>query len=217
MGADRGLGAGLLFQIVGGGEVVGMGVGVEDPLDGQPLLGDVAQNCVGVRRAGGAGLLVEIEDGVDDGAAPGRGIGDDILDAPGARVEEAFNTRRGLGVPVEPAHRAGKIEAARPAEGLDLVAFHAPVEHFAKNMEHQRAHAALAVGQHRTPCLGERLLEGADVGLGDARPGYGYEGIVERCCMRSCLLCLVAGLGRLFAIRPRVDDHRKAFAGEFDE
>ena len=80
-----------------------------------------------------------------------------------------------LGVPVEPAHRAGKIEAARPAEGSTVVALHAPVEHFAEHMERQRAHAALAVRKHRAVRLGERLLEGPDVGLGDAGPVTGMK------------------------------------------
>ena len=59
----------LRLEIVGRREMVGMRMGVEDPLDAQALARDICEDRVGVGRGGRAGLLVEIEHRIDDGAA----------------------------------------------------------------------------------------------------------------------------------------------------
>ena len=41
---------GLLLEIARGGEMVGMGMGVEDPLDLEPLLIDIGEDRVGIDR-----------------------------------------------------------------------------------------------------------------------------------------------------------------------
>jgi hypothetical protein len=52
--ADRRGRARAILEIAGGREVIGMRMGVEDPLDGQPLALDMRQQSVGRARRGGA-------------------------------------------------------------------------------------------------------------------------------------------------------------------
>jgi hypothetical protein len=60
--------------------MVGMRVGVEDPHRLQPLPGYMVEQPVSVAGRRRAGLLVEVEDRIDDRAFSRRRVGDDILD-----------------------------------------------------------------------------------------------------------------------------------------
>ena len=66
--ADRGRRAGLLLEIVRGGEMVGVRMGVEDPFDRQALLRDMGEDRIGAAGRDRAGLLVEVEHRIDDRA-----------------------------------------------------------------------------------------------------------------------------------------------------
>lgn len=125
-----------------------MGMGVENPLDRQPGALDVIEDAVGIDRRRRPGLLVEIENGVDNGASIRGGIGDDILHRKGTLVEEGLHvgavahhgTRlNGMGtigtalsaVGVEPFDRAGQVDAQTLSERHDVVLRHPAVQHFA--------------------------------------------------------------------------------------
>ena len=60
-----GSGTGLLLEILGCGEMIGVRMGVEDPLDRQVILLDVVEDRVGIDGASGSRLLIEIENGID--------------------------------------------------------------------------------------------------------------------------------------------------------
>src|SRR3546814_20741767 len=55
--ADGRGGTGFLFEIMSGGEVVGMRMGVQDPLDRQALLADIVEDRVGIDGRRRSGLL----------------------------------------------------------------------------------------------------------------------------------------------------------------
>src|SRR4051794_14090040 len=76
-----------------GGEMVGMRVSVEDPLQLQPVFPQEIEQDIRALRTRCAGFLVEVEDRIDDGAALRGRIGDDILDGPGRLVIEAADLR----------------------------------------------------------------------------------------------------------------------------
>src|SRR5258705_7249842 len=88
---DRRRRARLLLQIMCGREVVGVRMGVEDPYDRQVIFGDKGKDRIRIDGPGRPRFFVEVEHRIDDGAGPGSRIADDVLDAPGARVEEAFD------------------------------------------------------------------------------------------------------------------------------
>ena len=91
--ADRGRRAELLLQVMGGGEMVRMRMGVEDPVDAQPPIPDEIEHPVG-ESGGDAGCpFVEIEHRVDDDRVPGRGIGHDIGDRERVLMEETGDLR----------------------------------------------------------------------------------------------------------------------------
>ena len=66
-------------------------MGVENPLKLEALVVDMAQQGIGRVRRRGAGVRVEIEHRIDDGAAFGLGIGNDVLNARRALLEEPFD------------------------------------------------------------------------------------------------------------------------------
>ena len=97
--ADRGRRAELLLQVDGGGEMVGVRMRVEDPVDGQAALRDHREHLVGglVRYAAGLGIVVEHR--IDDGRTAGRRVLDQIRDAACRLVIEAGHQRRGHACP----------------------------------------------------------------------------------------------------------------------
>jgi hypothetical protein len=70
-----------------------MRVGVQDPLDGEVVLPHEREQGVGGVRRGRPRLLVVVENGVDERAAPRGGIGDDVLQAAGTLLEEGRDVR----------------------------------------------------------------------------------------------------------------------------
>ena len=91
--ADRSGGLQLLVEIGRGGEVVGVGMGVQQPFDGQAFRLDVVQDGVGVAGRGRRRLLVEIPDRIDDRAFAADRVGDDILPTAGLLVVERRDAR----------------------------------------------------------------------------------------------------------------------------
>ena len=86
--ADADLGAGLRLDVGRAGQVVGMGVGLQRPLDrAAGLLGGLQH---GLDRAGVdlAGLVIVVEHRIDHGGLLGRRIGHQIADRVGGLVEE---------------------------------------------------------------------------------------------------------------------------------
>ncbi len=81
--------AGLVVQVASRREVVGVRVGIEDPLQFVALALDVGEQGIGGAGRGRAGLRVEVEHRIDDGAAFRLGVRDDVLDAAGRLVIEA--------------------------------------------------------------------------------------------------------------------------------
>src|SRR3569623_3512096 len=64
--------AGSGLEVMRRGEMVGVGVGVENPVHRQPFALDIAENRVGTGRGGRTGFLVEVMNGIDNRAASGR-------------------------------------------------------------------------------------------------------------------------------------------------
>ncbi len=87
--ADRGRHAGFRIEIAGRREVVGVGMRVQNPDQLVAFTFDVGEQGVGRSRRRGRRIRVEIEDRVDDGAGFRFGIGDDVLNALRALLEEA--------------------------------------------------------------------------------------------------------------------------------
>ena len=91
--ADGGLAAQLPFQVRGGGEVVGMGMGVQNPFDFEAGVFDVSRDVIGAVGAGAGGFLVKVPDGIYDCGALAGGVRDDILDTAGFLIVECFYER----------------------------------------------------------------------------------------------------------------------------
>jgi hypothetical protein len=61
--------------------MVGMRMGVENPLQGEALTLDMLQQCVSRMGRGGAGLGIEVQNGINNGASTGFRVRNNILDA----------------------------------------------------------------------------------------------------------------------------------------
>ena len=203
--ADRGLRAGLLLQVMGGREMVGMRMRVEDPFHRQVIVADVAQDLVRTLGCRRARLLVEIEHGIDDGAFAGLGIGDDVLDAPRAFVEEALDLGTLRGAALQPGCGGCGIEPSAAPELDDLFGRHAPIQSLSDQIEVERARTSLAMGNGRTLGRGHRPLKGPDIRLGDGLGRDRDEGIGQAALFGFLSFHLAARLRRLFVIRPVVD------------
>jgi hypothetical protein len=92
--ADRGRRAGFLLQVLGGREMIRVGMSVKDPFDSKTLGADVSEDRVNILGGCRTRLLIEVEDRIDDGAFAACRIAHNVLDAPGPRVEEALHFRR---------------------------------------------------------------------------------------------------------------------------
>ena len=95
--ADGGRRAGRGLQVARGGEMVGVRMRVEDPLDLQSQLGDVSEDRIGAVRCNRARFLVEVEHGVDDRAGIRCRVRDDIWMLQSQFVE-ARDNRTGAGL-----------------------------------------------------------------------------------------------------------------------
>ena len=78
----------LPAQVGRGGEMVGVGVGLEYPRDRQALCPHPVDDPVGLGRGSAAGGMVVVEDAVDDGSHTAVGIADEIGNRAGVFVEE---------------------------------------------------------------------------------------------------------------------------------
>ena len=92
--ADRDHAAELRLQVLRRRQVVGVGMGFEDPIHPQPVGADMRDQRIGRRGVGVARLEVVAEHWVDDRGAPARRVGDDVADGAGDRVDEAADARR---------------------------------------------------------------------------------------------------------------------------
>ena len=86
--ADADPRAGPGFDVGRTGEMVGMRMGLEYPLDRKLVLVRRRQNGFYRTDVDGAVALIEIEDGIDHRRAAGHGIGHQIADGVGGLVEE---------------------------------------------------------------------------------------------------------------------------------
>ena len=99
--ADRNLSAEPFLQVGRGGQMVGMHVGLEKPLDLRAKLMDASDEPVGCRRAGTAGLRVIVEHTVDQCTVARADIQQKVADRPGGGVEEAFDQHGARGIHIE--------------------------------------------------------------------------------------------------------------------
>src|SRR3569623_3355083 len=104
--------------------MVGVGVGVENPVHRPPFALDIAEDRVGTGRGGRTGYLDEDMNGIDNGAASGGGIGHDILDAAAAAIVKTLDHRLVSRLTREPAHGAREVAAAILADCFDILAPH---------------------------------------------------------------------------------------------
>ena len=89
--ADAGRRPGPFRKIPCRGKVVGMRMSVKDPFNGQAISVHIVEKHVGAACRRRSRPLIKVEHGIDDGAPPSYGIGDDILDAACAALVEAFD------------------------------------------------------------------------------------------------------------------------------
>ncbi|MCY1171468.1 hypothetical protein D9M73_115800 [compost metagenome] len=184
-----------------------MGMGVENPIDRQPLPRHIGEDGVGVHRAGGTRFLIEVEHRIDDDAMVRCWIGDDILDARCPRIEPGLDLGHPRVFGIKPADCGGQVEAMLLAERFDLLALHAALADFAKDIEHQRPCTAFAMGQHRPLRAANAKLEGRNIGLG--YPGCTrnrYKAVRQPGSVGCGLLGGIAGLVGLLAIGADVDE-----------
>ena len=93
LGADAGLAAELFLKIRRGGQVVGVNVGFENPLDGQvvpPHIGDDVVRRFRLRAAGGG---VVVQQRVDDRGFFRRRVADNMARGEGLFIEKSFYMR----------------------------------------------------------------------------------------------------------------------------
>ena len=93
--ADRGLATQLFADIGRGREVVGVDMGIDDPLDRQALGLHKCDQTVGRHGGGPPGRGVIVQQRVDDGAGLGFRVGDHIADRVGRLIEEGRDDRIG--------------------------------------------------------------------------------------------------------------------------
>jgi hypothetical protein len=91
MRADTGRRPGLFRKIPCRRKVVSMRMSIKDLFNGQAILVHIVENHFGAARRRRSRLLIEVEHGIDDGAPPSYGIGDDVLDAACPALVEAFD------------------------------------------------------------------------------------------------------------------------------
>ena len=91
--ADAELAAQLLLDVGRGGQVVGMDMGLDQPLDREAVRLDEGDDLVGVVVGDAPGGVVDVHDGIDDGAGVRRRVLDDVGDRVGRRVEEGGDVR----------------------------------------------------------------------------------------------------------------------------
>ncbi|MNR12406.1 hypothetical protein D3C85_1287590 [compost metagenome] len=85
--ADGDAAAQLLFQVGGGGQVVGVGVGFDDPVQRQLLLAHEVQQPVGGGGGGAPGLGIVVQHRVDDRRMAAALVVHHIADGPGDGIE----------------------------------------------------------------------------------------------------------------------------------
>ena len=68
-----------------------MRMSVKDPFNGQAISVHIVEKHVGAACRRRSRPLIKVEHGIDDGAPPSYGIGDDVLDAAGPALMEAFD------------------------------------------------------------------------------------------------------------------------------
>ena len=73
--ADRHFGAGFSFRNADGREMIGMGMGFQQPVDGQVLRLLRPRECVSADIVASGRLGIEIQDRVDNGGATGGRVG----------------------------------------------------------------------------------------------------------------------------------------------
>jgi len=82
----------MRFQPGTGRQMIGMGVGFENPLHAQPLAGDDGQQLFSVGRARAPGLGVEIEYRIDQRRPPTGRVEHDIRPGPGLGLVNRTNS-----------------------------------------------------------------------------------------------------------------------------
>ena len=95
--ADTGFAAELRFQVGRSGQVVGVGVGFQNPGHGELLAFDEGNYLVGAGVAGAAGLGVVVQHRVDDGAGRARLLVHHVGHSPGGGVKNSVNQGVGGG------------------------------------------------------------------------------------------------------------------------
>ena len=89
--ADRDSRARFRPEERGCGQVVGMGVGFQHPVDRQPRFFGRGEDCLCRADVGGSRSEVEIEHRIDDRGAARRFVPDEVADRIGRFVEEGLN------------------------------------------------------------------------------------------------------------------------------
>ena len=91
--ADADLAAEFLLDVGRSREMVRMDVRLDQPLHVEPLAAHEIDDLVGGFIGNAAGRIVEIHDGIDDGASLRAGIAHDVADRVGSRVEKGCHLR----------------------------------------------------------------------------------------------------------------------------
>ena len=89
--ANGNLAADLFLQIGRGRNMIGVRMGLQQPVNGQPFLSNKGDELIGGGCRGAARGRIVIEHAIDDRAAFGRGIIGDMARREGRLVEEAFD------------------------------------------------------------------------------------------------------------------------------
>ena len=153
--ADPHLGPGARLQVGRRRKVVGVGVGLEHPVEGQPFRRGGRENPVRRRSGGLAGAVVEVEHRVDGRRLAAGAVPDQVADGVRRLVEEGLD-REVVG------HRVLRCSGgARPA--LGEVELAQPPGHRPRPAVADRAAVDL---DHR----GHEGRGGGDEGLGRRRP-----------------------------------------------
>ena len=90
---DRDLPAGLAFEVLGRRQVIGMGMGLEDPVEVQIMVAQIGEHPIGRAGAGAPRAKGVVENRVDDRSPVAGMVPDHIRHGGGARIEEGLAGR----------------------------------------------------------------------------------------------------------------------------
>ncbi len=97
------------MQVGRGGKVVGVDMGFDNPLHPQAFAADIGDDLIRRAHIGTARRVVEIKDGIDDGAGIACRVPHHITEGVGRFVKEMLNDRIGHGTYLFPGRNSNLI------------------------------------------------------------------------------------------------------------